>query len=58
MAMDADKDGKVTEGEGTGKLKTNFKRLDTNEHALLDKTELQAIAKRLVGRRQGAGEKQ
>ena len=58
MAMDADKDGKVGEGEATGKLKANFKRLDTNEDAFLDKTELDALAKRLVGRRKDPAKRQ
>ena len=58
MAMDADKDGKVSESEARGKLKANFKRVDTNKDALLDKTELDAIAKRLLGRRKGAVKRQ
>ena len=57
MAMDADKDAKVTEAEARGKLKANFKRLDTDKDGFLDKTELEAIAKRRAGRRQGAGKK-
>ena len=58
LKMDADKDGKLTEAEATGRLKANFKSVDADKDGFLDKTELQAIAKRLSSRRKGAVERQ
>ena len=58
LKMDADNDGKVSESEATGQLKANFKRVDADKDSLLDKGELEALAKRRAARRKETGKRQ
>ena len=46
--MDKDGDGKVTQEEAEGQLKTNFTRNDLNEDGFLDQVELEELARRLT----------
>ncbi len=54
--MDRDGDGKIARDEARGQLKANFDRVDLDDDGVLDRSELEALAKRLRERR-GGGER-
>ena len=47
--QDQDNDGKISRDESTGLMKTNFTRIDTNRNDVIERAELAALAKRLIG---------
>ena len=54
--MDRNGDGKIARDEARGQLKANFDRVDLDDDGVLDRSELEALAKRLRERR-GGGER-
>ena len=50
MRADADGDGKISQEEAPPQLKKHFARLDTNGDGYLDRSELEAWAKRIQKR--------
>jgi acetyl esterase/lipase len=56
--MDTDKDGKISRDEATGLMKKFFDRNDANGDGVLDKSELEALARRLDQPRRGQNRQQ
>ena len=52
-AMDTDGDEKISKEEAKRQIKSNFEQIDTNGDGFIDRTELQALARRLGQRRDG-----
>lgn len=53
--MDKDKDGKLTGDEIQGRMRDNLDRVDTNGDKVVDRAELEEMAKRFQGGREGGG---
>src|SRR5690606_20048223 len=57
MALDADKDGKVTLDEFTAGHKKRYEELDANKDGSLDATELRQAARKMQARIQAASQR-